>query len=53
MNWTLFLSVLVCWVTIYYCIRKGTEQTGKIALVTVLLPYVLLFVFLIKYITIT
>ena len=47
-NWPLVLSVLVCWIIVFLCIRKGTEQTGKIALITVCMPYVLLVIFLIR-----
>lgn len=48
MNYKLLGAVAACWVIVYLCIRKGTEQTGKIAVVTVLLPYVTLAAFLIR-----
>lgn len=48
MNYQLWVAVTISWVVVYLCIRKGVEQTGKIALVTVISPYVLLFIFLIR-----
>ena len=52
-NWGLLLSVAASWVIVYLCIRKGTEQTGKVAIVTVILPYILLIVFLLRFDRIT
>lgn len=48
MNIRLWVAVTISWVVVYICIRKGVEQTGKIALFTVLSPYILLFIFLIR-----
>jgi SNF family Na+-dependent transporter len=39
---------VVSWVVVYFCIWKGVQSTGKIALFTVLAPYVLLSVLLIR-----
>lgn len=47
-NLKLWVAVTISWVIVYFCIRKGVEQTGKIALVTVISPYVLLAIFLIR-----
>lgn len=47
-NFQLWVAVTISWVIVYICIRKGVEQTGKIAFVTVLLPYLLLTIFLIR-----
>ena len=41
-------SFVACWGLIYYCLRKGVELSGKIAVVTVITPYILLTVFLIR-----
>lgn len=48
-HWPLFIAVVLAWVVVYACIRKGIEQSGKIAFVTVLTPYVLLGIFLIRF----
>lgn len=48
LNFGVLFAVLLSWIIVYICIRKGTEQTGKIAVFTVLTPYVLLFIFLIR-----
>lgn len=47
-HYPILLSVIVSWVIVFFCIRKGTSQTGKIAFVTVLAPYFLLAVLLVR-----
>lgn len=47
-NYPLWIAVTISWIVVYLCIRNGVEQTGKIALFTVLSPYVLLTIFLIR-----
>lgn len=47
-NFKVWVAVTVSWIIVYICIRKGVEQTGKIAIVTVLSPYVLLVIFLFR-----
>ena len=44
----LLFSFVVCWCLIYYCLRKGVELSGKIAVVTVITPYILLTIFLVR-----
>jgi SNF family Na+-dependent transporter len=47
-HWPLLVTVILAWLLIYSVIRKGISQTGKIAVFTVLSPYVLLAVFLLR-----
>jgi SNF family Na+-dependent transporter len=46
--WPLLAIFLISWVIIYYLIKGGTDTTGKIAVYTVSLPYILLTVLLIR-----
>ena len=48
MYWPLFGAFVASWCVIYYCLRKGVELSGKIAVVTVLTPYILLTIFLLR-----
>ena len=47
-HWPLLITVVLAWFLIYFVIRKGISQTGKIAVFTVLSPYVLLAIFLLR-----
>src|SRR3990167_1613035 len=47
-HWPLLITVIFSWLLVYYVIRNGISQTGKIAVFTVLSPYILLLVFLIR-----
>ncbi|NOZ80440.1 MAG: sodium-dependent transporter [DPANN group archaeon] len=50
-NWTLFAALLVVWVLIYLSVRKGVKSVGKVVLVTMPLPIILLLVIFIRGIT--
>ena len=46
-KWDLFGCFCLAWLVCYLCIFKGTKSVGKVAYVTVILPYVLLVTLLI------
>jgi NSS family neurotransmitter:Na+ symporter len=46
-----FFGVVVSWVIIYLCIRKGTETVGKIVSYTVIVPFILLVILAINGLT--
>ena len=50
-HYPLLLSAFIAWVVVYICIRKGVKTTGKVAIFTVLSPYLLLVIFLVKVMT--
>lgn len=47
-NYPVWGAVTLSWIIVYLCIKKGVEQTGKVALVTVLSPYALLTIFFLR-----
>lgn len=50
-RWELFGAVLVAWVLVYFCIWKSVKATGKVVYFTATAPYLLLFAFLIRAVT--
>jgi NSS family neurotransmitter:Na+ symporter len=50
-QWSLFLALIAVWVAIYFCIFKGTKSVGKVVLITMPLPIILIFVLLFRAIT--
>lgn len=50
-NWSIFLSLLIVWVLVYFCIWKGTKSVGKVVLYSVPLPLVLLGLLLLRAVT--
>jgi neurotransmitter:Na+ symporter, NSS family len=50
-NWYLFFSLLAVWVAIYFSVRKGVKSVGKVVLITMPLPIILLIVLFIRGIT--
>jgi len=50
-KWPLFAGVIVAWIWILGCIWKGTKTVGKVVWVTVLGPWLLLIVFVIRGVT--
>ncbi len=50
-QWPLLLSLIAVWVAIYFCIFKGVKSVGKVILITMPLPIILLIVLLIRSLT--
>nr|XP_033809093.1 sodium- and chloride-dependent GABA transporter 2-like isoform X2 [Geotrypetes seraphini] len=48
LQWKLALCLLLAWVVCYFCIWKGVKSTGKVVYVTATFPYLMLFVLLIR-----
>ncbi|XP_068191494.1 sodium- and chloride-dependent GABA transporter 3-like [Antennarius striatus] len=47
-RWELALCLLACWVFCYFSIWKSVRSSGKVAYVTATFPYVMLFILLIR-----
>ncbi|XP_033742250.1 sodium- and chloride-dependent taurine transporter-like [Pecten maximus] len=50
-KWDLALCLLLAWIIIYFCIWKGIKSSGKVMYFTATSPYVLMFVLLIRGVT--
>uniref|UniRef100_A0A3B5A5C0 Transporter n=1 Tax=Stegastes partitus TaxID=144197 RepID=A0A3B5A5C0_9TELE len=51
LRWELALCLILSWVICYFCVWKGIKSTGKAAYFTATFPYVMLFVLLIRGVT--
>ena len=47
-NYPLLLAIMCSWTLVYFCVRKGVEQTGKIAFFTVIIPYGTLLILMVR-----
>ncbi|KAL6073009.1 hypothetical protein STEG23_010735 [Scotinomys teguina] len=50
-QWKLFLCLIACWATVYLCVIRGIESTGKAIYFTALFPYLVLTIFLVRGLT--
>ncbi len=51
LNWPLVLGLGLTWIAIYFAIRKGAKSVGKVVLVTVPLPWLLLLILAVRGVT--
>ncbi|XP_069573918.1 sodium- and chloride-dependent betaine transporter-like [Brachyistius frenatus] len=51
LRWELLLCLILSWVICYFCVWKGIKSTGKAAYFTATFPFVMLFVLLIRGVT--
>ncbi|CAN9501807.1 unnamed protein product [Ophioblennius macclurei] len=51
LRWELVLCLVLSWVICYFCIWKGIRSTGKAAYFTATFPYIMLFILLLRGIT--
>ncbi|XP_063713731.1 sodium- and chloride-dependent GABA transporter 2-like isoform X2 [Symsagittifera roscoffensis] len=51
LNWQLALSLFIVWVGCYFAVFRGIKISGKIVYFTVLFPYVLIFCFILRGLT--
>ena len=50
-NWRLYISVIAAWIVCYFCVWKGLKWTSKVVAFTATFPVVMLFVLLVRGIT--
>ncbi|XP_017115970.1 sodium- and chloride-dependent glycine transporter 1 [Drosophila elegans] len=51
MVWQQLLSLLVTWIVVYLCLIRGIKSVGKVVYFTVPFPYILLFILLVRGVT--
>ncbi|XP_077293803.1 sodium-dependent nutrient amino acid transporter 1-like [Arctopsyche grandis] len=50
-DWKLALCLLIAWITVYFVVLKGVKSTGKAAYFLAVFPYIVIFVLLIRAVT--
>uniref|UniRef100_A0A7E4V3A1 Transporter n=1 Tax=Panagrellus redivivus TaxID=6233 RepID=A0A7E4V3A1_PANRE len=50
-NWQLAICLLVAWTAVFLASFKGIKTSGKVVYVTAMLPYIILFVMFIRFLT--
>ncbi|XP_028399860.1 sodium- and chloride-dependent glycine transporter 2-like isoform X2 [Dendronephthya gigantea] len=50
-RWKICLSLLFCWTVVFLCLFKGVKTSGKVVWVTATMPYIVLFILLIRGVT--
>eukprot|EP00112_Aurelia_sp_Birch-Aquarium-sp1_P019261 Seg4729.1 transcript_id=Seg4729.1/GoldUCD/mRNA.D3Y31 product="Sodium-dependent dopamine transporter" protein_id=Seg4729.1/GoldUCD/D3Y31 len=50
-SWQLALCLLLAWIVVYFCMCKGIKSAGKVVYFTAIFPYVVLFILLIRGLT--
>ncbi|XP_053359832.1 sodium- and chloride-dependent creatine transporter 1-like isoform X2 [Clarias gariepinus] len=50
-NWEVTLCLMAVWIMVYFCIWKGVKLTGKIVYVTAIFPYIILFILMVRGVT--
>ncbi|AWO99993.1 Transporter [Scophthalmus maximus] len=51
LRWELVLCLILTWVICYFCVWKGIKSTGKAAYFTATFPFVILFILLVRGVT--
>lgn len=50
-KWDLLVIAYLAWIMVYFCIWKGVKSTGKVVYVTAIFPYLMIFVMLVRGVT--
>ncbi|KAI1721390.1 sodium:neurotransmitter symporter family domain-containing protein [Ditylenchus destructor] len=50
-NWQLAICLLVAWIFVFLCSFKGVKTSGKVVYCTVIVPYIFIFVLLVRFLT--
>ncbi|XP_058478373.1 sodium- and chloride-dependent creatine transporter 1-like [Solea solea] len=51
LNWEILLCLMAVWVIVYFCVWKGVKSTGKVVYITATFPYLVLFILLVRGVT--